>query len=691
MSTIKELNKGYFKDENQEIEKIYFQFNNKNYLLKKETRPISKSENKKGTEINLYELSEKLQIVGYKKDIEGNELFIDKIDTMFYEERIDFEKKSKIAFYIENEIIEPYDKVGNFGNLPENFQEELSHYLGEKIAKQSLEESFENKNKELGKESFILLDPEIKSWKYDNVITSYINPEGLLNIEYVLSGELRKADPYHFAELETGYQEMFKGILKLNNEKAIDEIRQIFNKDNNTNLSKKEFSEIYLDYETEDFEKIEKASNKYVNSKIDFSFLKEMFLPIKNSKEDEIDKKLMQISFKTFEKMCDKIENSELFKEATHKRKILLAPELNINTTLFDGKYNGNYLRDENKIFSYNDEAKELKINLKNGYDIFYSQENNLEYNDNRYGHLFEFSSFDDSHSEKEKITSNIFAKINYDKTESEMKEAIELANENSLPIVNDLCAGELKEKIEKQIENLTNNINKTNSKENELIPEILENLEPTVSPRLVNMFSNLKEANDDFLWIDLKNPTDCVFFNFDDFNSYLIIESEYNEDIEANTLKNITYKSRAFNEDVILFDNGESYSNAYSDNNPMFFYKDIENQGTLNEDLSVNTEYLKEVNNLLGNIENNIDEIEIYNDERLIPSEKITNAIRNYEVIRKDGTREKLGNIIDKNNEILKQKLKEKEKSKEQFEKNILKAQKDYEKRSKNSSNKIR
>ena len=657
MSTIKELNKGYFKDENQEIEKIYFQFNNKNYLLKKETRPISRSENKKGTEINLYELSEKLQIVGYKKDVEGNELFIDKIDTMFYEEKINFERKSKIAFYIENEIIEPYDKVGNFGNLPE----ELSHYLGEKIAKQSLEESFENKNKELGKESFILLDPEIKSWKYDNVITSYINPEGLLNIEYVLSGELRKADPYHFAELETGYQEMFKGILKLNNEKAIDEIRQIFNKDNNTNLSKKEFSELYLDYETEDFEKIEKASNKYVNSKIDFSFLKEMFLPIKNSKEDEIDKKLMQISFKTFEKMCYKIENSELFKESTHKRKILLAPELDINTTLFDGKYNGNYLRDENKIFSYNDEAKELKINLKNGHDIFYSQENNLEYNDNRYGHLFEFSSFDDSRSEKEKITSNIFAKINYDKTESEMKEAIELANENSLPIVNDLCAGELKEKIEKQIENLTNNINKTNSKENELIPEILENLEPTVSPRLVNMFSNLKEANDDFLWIDLKNPTDCVFFNFDDFNSYLIIESEYNENIEANTLKNITYKSRAFNEDVILFDNGESYSNAYSDKNPMFFYKDIENQGTLNEDLSVNTEYLKEVNNLLGNIENNIDEIEIYNDERLIPGEKITNAIRNYEVIRKDGTREKLGNIIDKNNEILNQKNTEK------------------------------
>ena len=241
------------------------------------------------------------------------------------------------------------------------------------------------------------------------------------------------------------------------------------------------------------------------------------------------------------------------------------------------------------------------------------------------------------------------------------MKEAIELANEYSLPIVNDLCAGELKEKIETQIENLTNNINKTNSKENELIPEILENLEPTVSPRLVNMFSNLKEANDDFLWIDLKNPTDCVFFNFDDFNSYLIIKSEYNENIEANTLKSITYKSRAFNEDVILFDNGESYSNAYSDNNPMFFYKDIENQGTLNEDLSVNTEYLKEVNNLLGNIENNIDEIEIYNDERLIPGEKITNAIRNYEVIRKDGTREKLGNIIDKNNEILNQKNTEK------------------------------
>lgn len=663
MSTIKELNKGYFKDENQEIEKIYFQFNNKNYLLKKETRPISRSENKKGTEINLYELSEKLQIVGYKKDVEGNELFIDKIDTMFYEEKINFERKSKIAFYIENEIIEPYDKVGNFGNLPENFQEELSHYLGEKIAKQSLEESFENKNKELGKESFILLDPEIKSWKYENVITSYINPEGLLNIENVLSGELRAADPYHFAELETGYKDILQGIVKLKNEKSIDEIRQIFNKDNNTNLSKEEFSELYLDYEisSENFEKIEKASNKYVNSKIDFSFLKEMFLPVENSKEDEIGKKLEQISFKTFEKMCDKIENSELFKESTHKRKILLAPELNINTTLFDGKYNGNYLKDENKIFSYNDEAKELKINLKNGHDIFYSQENNLEYNDNRYGHLFEFSSFDDSRSEKEKITSNIFEKINYDKTESEMKEAIELANEYSLPIVNDLCAGELKEKIETQIENLTNNINKTNSKENELIPEILENLEPTVSPRLVNMFSNLKEANDDFLWIDLKNPTDCVFFNFDDFNSYLIIKSEYNENIEANTLKSITYKSRAFNEDVILFDNGESYSNAYSDNNPMFFYKDIENQGTLNEDLSVNTEYLKEVNNLLGNIENNIDEIEIYNDERLIPGEKITNAIRNYEVIRKDGTREKLGNIIDKNNEILNQKNTEK------------------------------
>ena len=285
---------------------------------------------------------------------------------------------------------------------------------------------------------------------------------------------------------------------------------------------------------------------------------------------------------------------------------------------------------------------------------MIYSKENDLEYNDDSYENEFSFSSFEDSRSEKEKITSNIFEKINNNKLKNKMKKAVELANKDSLPIVNDLCAGELKEKIKTQIENLTNNIDKTNSKENELIPEILENLEPTVAPKLVNMVSNLKEADDELLWTDLKNPTDCACFNFDNFNNYLIIESEYNENLGTDALKTITYKSKALNEDVILFDNGESYSNAYSAKNPMFFYKDIQNQGALNENLSVNTEYLKEVNNLLGNIENNIDEIKIYNDERLIPGEKITNAIRNYEIIRKDGTKEKLGNIIDKNNKIL-------------------------------------
>lgn len=657
MPKIKELEKGYFKDENQEIEKVYFQFNNKKYLLKKETQTFE--ENEKGTEIILYELPKELEIIDYKKDIEGNKLFVDKTDSMFDYQKEYFEEKAKKAFYIENDLYNYYDKIGNFGNLSKDFQEELSHYLGKKIAKQSLEESFQNKNKELGKESFVLTNPENKNWKYENVINSYINQEGFLNIENVLSGQYCNNDSCYFAELESqDIKNMFKGIVKLKNEKSIDEIRQIFNKNNNKNLSKEDFAELYsnADISYKNFKRIEKASNEYINSKIDLSFLKEMFLPVQNSKENEkkIESKLENVSFKTFERLCDKIENLELFKEATHKSKILLTDNFSINTPLFEGKYDENYLKDDTKVFSFNNKTNDLKICLGNNCEMTYSKENDLEYNDDSYENEFSFSSFEDSRSEKEKITSNIFEKINNDKLKSKMKEAIELANKDSLPIVNDLCTGELKEKIKTQIENLTNNINKTNSKENELIPEILESLEPIVAPKLVNMVSNLKEVDDELLWTDLKNPTDCMCFNFDNFNNYLIIESEYNENSGTDTLKTITYKSKALNEDVILFDNGESYSNAYSAKNPMFFYKDIQNQGALNENLSVNTEYLKEVNNLLGNIENNIDEIKIYNDERLIPDEKITNAIRNYEIIRKDGTKEKLGNIIDKNNKIL-------------------------------------
>lgn len=734
MSKIKELQKGYFKDKNQEIEKIYFNFNDKNYLLKKETKVFPNSNGKKGTEINLYEIP-KLQITGYRTDIEGNKIFNDKLDSFEDHETREFEKNSRKAFYFENELIDTDNKIGNFGNLSEDLQEELSHYLGEKIAKQSLEKSRENKNKEIERENVVIADPsEEKNRTYENIISSFVDKEGLLNIENNISYQNSNPDIFHsekyFAQTEAGWQNVALGIVKLKNEEAINEIRQIFNKDNNTNLSKTEFLELCSNYEIifDEELKIEKASNKYVNSKIDFSFLKVVPAAIKNKdfNKETVEDVMNNISFKTFEEMCKQVEKSDLFKEATHKRKILLTDEFSVNTPLFDGKYNGNYLKDKEKIFSFNRDAKELKINTEKELEEFgfekeylgfeYSKENlekiskNYEYDrSNNVDYYREDKSGSKQIFEMmNNLTKEDFSKLfnseipseeklngNYKTTE---KFANDLEKTKLEEIINKVCDGDLKKEIKLQVENISQKIEKQNQEINEMLPEVFENLIPRIDPALAELGSNLNEYQTDEQVYDVGEENEnFISLNFNDFQNQLTIKTEYNDNLEEFMLKKLTYSSKGYDEEVVLFDEGESYSYIYAENNPLFGEK-IQNTTTLNENNTLNVEYLKGIDNLLGTIENNINEINIENERFVVGKSflnNIINAIRNYEVIRKNGDKVKLGNIIDKNNKVFEKqnnkKIKDKKNSKEKFKENMSKAQKDYEKRLKNDSKKIR
>lgn len=730
MSKIKELQKGYFKDKNQEIEKIYFNFNDKNYLLKKETKVFPNSNGKKGTEINLYEIP-KLQITGYRTDIEGNKIFNDKLDSFEDHETREFEKNSRKAFYFENELIDTDNKIGNFGNLSEDLQEELSHYLGEKIAKLSLEKSRENKNKEIERENVVIADPsEEKNWTYENIISSFVDEEGLLNIENNISYQNSNPDIFHsekyFAQTEAGWQNVALGIVKLKNEEAINEIRQIFNKDNNTNLSKTEFLELCSNYEIifDEELKIEKASNKYVNSKIDFSFLKVVPAAIKNKdfNKETVEDVMNNISFKTFEEMCKQVENSDLFKESTHKRKILLTDEFPVNTPIFDGKYNGNYLKDKEKIFSFNQDAKELKINTEEELEDFgfekeyltfeYSKENLEKFKKSyEYDRNINVDYYRNDKSDSKQIFEmmNDLTKEDFSKLFNSKNPSLEKLNGNyKTPekfvndlekdkveeVVNKICDGNLKKEIKLQLENISQKIEKQNQKVNEMLPEVFENLIPNINPKLAELGSNLNEYQTEETVYDVGEENEnFISLNFDDFQNQLTIKTEYNDNLEEFMLKKLTYSSKGYDEEVVLFDEGESYSYIYEENNPLYAKK-IKNTTTLNEDNTLNSKYLIGINNLLGNIENNINEITIEN-ERLVVDKNIINAIRNYEVIRNDGTKEKLGNIIDKNNKVFEKqndkKIKEKENSKEKFKKNMSKAQKDYEKRLKNDSKKIR
>lgn len=734
MSKIKEIEKGYFKDKNQEIEKVYFQFEDKKYLLKKETKVLSNSNGEKGTEINLYEIP-KLQITGYKTDIEGNKIFNDKLDSFEDHETREFEKNSRKAFYFENELIDADNKIGNFGNLSEDFQEELSHYLGEKIAKQSLEKSRENKNKEIERENVVIADPsEDKNWTYESIISSFIDKEGLLNIENNISYQNSNPDIFHsekyFAQTEAGWQNIAIGIVKLKNEEAINEIRQIFNKDNNTNLSKTEFLELCSNYEitSEEKIKIEKAANKYVNSKIDFSFLKVVPTAIKNKNfnKETAEDIINDISFKTFEEMCKQVEKSDLFKEATHKRKILLTDEFSVNTPLFDGKYNGNYLKDKEKIFSFNRDAKELKINTEEELEDFgfekeyltfeYSKENLEKFKKSyEYDRNINVDYYRNDKSDSKQIfemmndlTKEDFSKLfnseipseeklngNYKTTE---KFANDLEKTKLEEIINKVCDGDLKKEIKLQVENISQKIEKQNQEINEMLPEVFENLIPRIDPALAELGSNLNEYQTDEQVYDVGEENEnFISLNFNDFQNQLTIKTEYNDNLEEFMLKKLTYSSKGYDEEVVLFDEGESYSYIYAENNPLFGEK-IQNTTTLNENNTLNVEYLKGIDNLLGTIENNINEINIENERFVVGKSflnNIINAIRNYEVIRKNGDKVKLGNIIDKNNKVFEKqnnkKIKDKKNSKEKFKENMSKAQKNYEKRLKNDSNKIR
>lgn len=734
MSKIKEIEKGYFKDKNQEIEKVYFQFEDKKYLLKKETKVLPNSNGEKGTEINLYEIP-KLQIIGYRTDIEGNKIFKDKLDSFEDYETREFEKNSRKAFYFENELIDADNKIGNFGNLSEDFQEELSYYLGEKIAKQSLEKSRENKNKEIERENVVIADPsKEKNWTYENIISSFVDKEGLLNIENNISYQNSNPDIFHsekyFAQTEAGWQNVAIGIVKLKNEEAINEIRQIFNKDNNTNLSKTELLELCSNYEitSEEEIKIEKAANKYVNSKIDFSFLKVVPTAIKNKNfnKETAEDIINDISFKTFEEMCKQVEKSDLFKEATHKRKILLTDEFSVDTPLFDGKYNGNYLKDKEKIFSFNRDTKELKINTEKELEEFgfekeylgfeYSKEN-LEKISKSYeydrSNNFDYYRSDKSGSKQifemmNDLTKEDFSKLfnseipseeklngNYKITE---KFANDLEKTKLEEIINKVCDGDLKKEIKLQVENISQKIEKQNQEINEMLPEVFENLIPRIDPALAELGSNLNEYQTDEQVYDVGEENEnFISLNFNDFQNQLTIKTEYNDNLEEFMLKKLTYSSKGYDEEVVLFDEGESYSYIYAENNPLFGEK-IQNTTTLNENNTLNVEYLKGIDNLLGTIENNINEINIENERFVVGKSflnNIINAIRNYEVIRKNGDKVKLGNIIDKNNKVFEKqnnkKIKDKKNSKEKFKKNMSKAQKDYEKRLKNDSKKIR
>lgn len=730
MSKIKELQKGYFKDKNQEIEKIYFNFNDKNYLLKKETKVLPNSNGEKGTEINLYEIP-KLQITGYRTDIEGNKIFNDKLDSFEDHETREFEKNSRKAFYFENELIDTDNKIGNFGNLSEDLQEELSHYLGEKIAKQSLEKSRENKNKEIERENVVIADPsEEKNWTYENIISSFVDKEGLLNIENNISYQNSNPDIFHsekyFAQTEAGWQNVALGIVKLKNEEAINGIRQIFNKDNNTNLSKTEFLELCSNYEitSEEELKIEKASNKYVNSKIDFSFLKVVPAAIKNKdfNKETVEDVMNNISFKTFEEMCKQVESSDLFKESTHKRKILLTDEFPVNTPIFDGKYNGNYLKDKEKIFSFNQDAKELKINTEEELEDFgfekeyltfeYSKENLEKFKKSyEYDRNINVDYYRNDKSDSKQIFEmmNDLTKEDFSKLFNSKNPSLEKLNGNyKTPekfvndlekdkvkeVVNKICDGNLKKEIKLQLENISQKIEKQNQKVNEMLPEVFENLIPNINPKLAELGSNLNEYQTEETVYDVGEENEnFISLNFDDFQNQLTIKTEYNDNLEEFMLKKLTYSSKGYDEEVVLFDEGESYSYIYEEKNPLYAKK-IKNTTTLNEDNTLNSKYLIGVNNLLGNIENNINEITIEN-ERLVVDKNIINAIRNYEVIRKNGDKVKLGNIIDKNNKVFEKqnnkKIKDKKNSKEKFKENMSKAQKDYEKRLKNDSKKIR
>ena len=734
MSKIKELQKGYFKDKNQEIEKIYFNFNDKNYLLKKETKVLPNSNGEKGTEINLYEIP-KLQITGYRTDIEGNKIFNDKLDSFEDHETREFEKNSRKAFYFENELIDTDNKIGNFGNLSEDLQEELSHYLGEKIAKQSLEKSRENKNKEIERENVVIADPsEEKNWTYENIISSFVDKEGLLNIENNISYQNSNPDIFHsekyFAQTEAGWQNVAIGIVKLKNEEAINEIRQIFNKDNNTNLLKTEFLELCSNYEitSEEKIKIEKAANKYVNSKIDFSFLKVVPTAIKNKdfNKETVEDVMNNISFKTFEEMCKQVESSDFFKESTHKRKILLTDEFPVNTPIFDGKYNGNYLKDKEKIFSFNQDAKELKINTEEELEDFgfekeyltfeYSKENLEKFKKSyEYDRNINVDYYRNDKSDSKQIFEmmNDLTKEDFSKLFNSKNPSLEKLNGNyKTPekfvndlekdkveeVVNKICDGNLKKEIKLQLENISQKIEKQNQKVNEMLPEVFENLIPRIDPALAELGSNLNEYQTDEQVYDVDEENEnFISLNFNDFQNQLTIKTEYNDNLEEFMLKKLTYSSKGYDEEVVLFDEGESYSYIYAENNPLFGEK-IQNTTTLNENNTLNVEYLKGIDNLLGTIENNINEINIENERFVVGKSflnNIINAIRNYEVIRNDGTKEKLGNIIDKNNKVFEKqndkKIKEKENSKEKFKKNMSKAQKDYEKRLKSDSKKIR
>ena len=192
----------------------------------------------------------------------------------------------------------------------------------------------------------------------------------------------------------------------------------------------------------------------------------------------------------------------------------------------------------------------------------------------------------------------------------------------------------------------------KSNQRENEKISLIFENFYPIVSDNLMKLGEHSRN-NDLDSETELNSEFENVLLlNFEDKKSRLIIKTEENNKPNSSMLKKLIYNYGINGdkcEDVVLFDKGESYSYHYMNGNRLFYERE-KNSNFLKENGKVNEDYLRKLNHLIGAIEQNADEIKIDDNGRLFCPKTIEKAIRDYEIIRENGTREKLGKIIEKN-----------------------------------------
>lgn len=650
------------------IEEQYFKLNDEKYCLRKE----------KGVCVDTNKI--------YPENIENQDMMesikLYRINENGY--------MPQISFYLKNENKDDKNDIKEINNLKflsEDLKKVLSNYIPKeiidsgkegKISKNKIGEviSFSNDFKNWSEDFF-----EIVNSTFENKISAKIDSEGLIN----LSNEIRLhnlgENESENGKIDEEYSKLIFGVIKLKNEKAVDEMKDIFNKNTNKNFSKEEFIEASNDpfvlFDQDDRIEIQKVVNEYVNSKIDF----EKTIPtIKNENAEYKSSFVSEIFLKSFDNFTKEIEKSELFKKSTHKRKIVIDIDYNLETPIpiLDQKYDGNYFRinnniyedtDYNTVFSYNKNEDILKIS---------SQYITGEYQQGKIKNFY-FEPFEDYSYEKKSKIFNVFSKIQVMNKENleNIKEGNILYLENGETIcnnalykvakenINNFCDSDLKTFLNEKIDNINERIDKQNEEENKIIPEILENFNPFIPKELMKLEEDeytiedeYWENEDDDLMDDFPKKINLVIDEGKENESLLQLETKYNKDLDEEIISCIEYFQHDYwnNSDydyrttscATLFDNGESYTILRNDSGKREVTKN--ESGLISKGNKLNLNYLNNINDLLDFISSpeNIKSIKKINN-KLVVNEYIGEYIKNFKVTDLNGETKKLKNIFER------------------------------------------